>query len=151
MKLISNITNKNHRRRLVELIKSSDKIVLCSGWIDPKGLEKITPALKSASSRKADVRIFTNKKHTSEACIQVLSSIPEVEHNVVDNNVKYLHTKIFYFTKGKNYTVIIGSANLTYGGLVNNEELSIETSGFIDSVEHEKIFEHLEVLDTYKV
>lgn len=151
MKLISNISNKNHRHRIVELIKSSDKIVLCSGWVDSKGLDKILPALKSASDRQTDIKIYTNKKHTSKESILALSSISGLQHTIVDNEVKYLHSKIFYFTKGKSYTVIIGSANLTYGGLVRNDELSIETSGEIGSSEHKIIYDHIQALDSYSV
>jgi HKD family nuclease len=150
MKLISNISKNNHGHRLVELIKASDSILLCSGWVDSKGLEIITPALKSALTRGVDIKVFTNKKHTSDLCIQALSSIQGVKHIVIDNDVKYLHSKIFYFAKGQSYTLLIGSANLTYGGLVRNEELSIETSGLIDSFEHEKVYEHIKYLDTYK-
>ena len=150
MKLITNISDNNHRHRLVELISTADKIVLCSGWINPKGLETILTPLKSALKRGADIRIYTNKKHTPQKCINTLSRAG-IDHKVVDNEVKYLHSKIFYFTEGQSYTALIGSANLTYGGLVDNEELSVETTGLIPSVEHQRLYEHIKFLESYMI
>ncbi len=150
MKLITNISDTSHRHRLVELISTADKIVLCSGWINPKGLKTILNPLKSALERGADVRIYTNKKHTPKRCINTLSRAG-INHKIVDNETKYLHSKIFYFTEGKSYTVLIGSANLTYGGLVDNEELSVETTGLLQSVEHQRLYEHIKFLESYMV
>ena len=40
-----------------------------------------------------------------------------------------LHTKIYYFESGDKYTAVIGSANITKGGLSTNEELSVTMHG----------------------
>jgi len=87
---------------------------------------------------------------TGQQCNRLLE-LPKVEHIVVnDSKQKYLHTKMFYFESGAKFTAIIGSANLTIGGLVQNEELSTEITGIIGSIEHSSIFKYLKRLSCYQ-
>ncbi|GAU08264.1 restriction endonuclease PLD domain-containing protein [Desulfoplanes formicivorans] len=148
MKLLSNLTKQNHRKRIVELISKSDHIVLCSGWMKRAGLKKILPALENAKQKNnAVITIYSNKKHTDEECIIALN---DFRHIVVDDIYsKYLHTKIYYFQAENNFNAIIGSANITHGGLVSNDELSVEISGLIGSKEHQDISSYLEQLEKY--
>lgn len=117
MELLSNQGRRNHRKRLVDLISKSNEMILCSGWLNLSGLNKILPALRAAKQdNHASITIYSNKKHTNQECIDSLS---EFNHIVVDDSIKYLHTKLYYFQSDSKYTALIGSANLTLGGLVN--------------------------------
>lgn len=66
---------------------------------------------------------LTKRKHTDKDYIELLSSIPRIKYTIVDE--KYVHTKLFYFSTGESYTILVGSANVTYDSLVRNEESAI--------------------------
>lgn len=152
MELVTNTKHNKHWMRLVDLISTSEKMLLCSGWINHAGLKKILPALTIASEeRNAKVTIYTNKKHTQDKkVIESLSSLKGVDHIIVDDKkCRYLHTKLYYFESGSHFNAIVGSANLTIGGLVHNDELSIAISGEVDSEEHQEISGYLDSLKCY--
>ncbi|MDF1876311.1 NgoFVII family restriction endonuclease [Sulfurimonas sp. SAG-AH-194-L11] len=56
-----------------------------------------------------------------------------MKHILIPKNKKTLHSKIYYFQSGNQFTSIIGSANVTVGGLIESEELSIEIKGTLQS------------------
>jgi len=70
-----------------------------------------------------------------------------IKHIIADNKRRYLHSKIFHFENDNNFTSIIGYANITYDGLISNEELSVELNGAIGSNEHNEITHYLEALN----
>ena len=147
MELVSNQGKRNHRKRIVDLISKSNEIILCSGWLNLAGVNKILPALRAAKQdNHASITIYSNKKHTNQECIDSLS---EFNHIVVDDSIKYLHTKMYFFQRDSKYIALIGSANLTLGGLVNNDELSVEVSGSIGDENHSSISQILEHLNSY--
>jgi HKD family nuclease len=149
MELLSNQGKRNHRKRIVDLISKSDEIILCSGWLSHPGLKKILPALITAKQdNHASITIYSNKKHTNQECID---SLGEFKHIVVDDSIKYLHTKLYYFKSDSTYTALIGSVNLTLGGLINNDELSVEITGSIGDQNHSIISPILEHLNSYSV
>lgn len=152
MNLIENIKGKkkNHRLRLSTLIEESDKIILCSGWMNHNGLKLLLPALEKAISNNAEITIYTNQDHTDDKSIKSLANIPSIRHIVVDKDEnRYLHSKIYYFQSNNGFLAIIGSGNITLGGLVKNEELSIEISGEFDSPEYVRINKYLKHLESY--
>ena len=147
MKLVSNLNRKNHRNRIVELISKFDSMVLCSGWMKHAGLKKILPALKIAQKeRNAQITIFSNIQHTDKGSISALSTF---KHVLVDEKAKYLHTKLYYFYNENDFVALIGSANITLGGLVSNDELSVEISGAISSQEHLQVASYMKNLESY--
>ena len=148
MTLITNHHEKKHVDTIKELIPSSKKIILCSGWLDNLGIKKILPHLINASNKNADITIYSNARHTTDDAINTLSEHKHkhIKHIMIKHKKKYLHTKIYYFETEKTYTAIIGSANLTKGGLVKNEELSIKHQGKLGDEDHAKIVSYLNEL-----
>ena len=146
--ILDNSTNKNHRWRLSHLISGSDKIILCSGWMKYAGLKKLLKDIeRSALNLDKEIIVYSNKSHTEKKCVEALSVLKNVKHVVVDDAIKkYLHSKIYYFESGAEFTAIIGSANITVGGLVKNEEVSIEISGQVGDEEYNKIMPYLSTL-----
>ena len=150
MKLITNNTPNKHVDILNKLIPLSKKIILCTGWIDNAGINKILPHLVKAANSNTEITIYSNKKHTQDDVKNTISKHDNITHIIVSQHKKYLHSKIYYFEHEKTFTAIIGSANLTSGGLKKNEELSIELNGNIGSLEHTNIIIYLNELDKYR-
>lgn len=123
-------------------------MLLCSGWMKYPGLKKILPALKTAQKeRNAQITIFSNKQHTDKGSIDALTTFKHVL--VDDGKSKYLHTKLYYFYTKVDFVALIGSANITLGGLVSNDELSVEISGKIGSQEHIQVSSYMKNLESY--
>lgn len=93
--------------------------------------------------------MYSNKAHTEEKCSEELTKITGINHIIIDNDLKYFHTKLYYFVCKDNYYAIIGSANITEDCLVGNDELSIQISGELDDDNHIKIKQYIENLKTY--
>lgn len=139
MKLITD----NHLETIKDLAASSHKTILCSGWLNT-GIKEIIPSLEtSIINNNAYVEIISNNKHTGSRAKNLISKVKKINHIIADNKHKYLHSKIYYFEMENTFSAIIGSANLTTGGLGDNEELSVLLNGNINSQEHKDIIEHI--------
>jgi len=143
MRLHKNVGKSNHRKLLSKLISESEVSVLCSGWIKNTGVEKLRPAIDRALANNAVITIFSNEDHTDPKAAETLKGILNLEHFVAGKKDKCLHSKIYYFEKSGEYTAIIGSANITYGGLVGSEELSVGIEGIVGDDQHKQIQEYL--------
>jgi hypothetical protein len=129
MLLQTNSGKRKHVHLLSELIKKSEVSILCSGWIKLPGLEDLLPSIDSALANGAIITVYSNLKETLEGVAPALASRTGLTHRMVGPRSRALHTKIYYFESGDQYTVVIGSANITKGGLSANEELSVTMRG----------------------
>jgi HKD family nuclease len=129
MFLQTNTETHSHEHLLADLIKKSDLSVLCSGWIKLPGLEDLLPAIDSALANGAKIIVYSNQKQTLKGVKKELVSRGALTHHIVDDSKRALHTKLYYFETGEQYTAVVGSANITKGGLSGNEELSVKLTG----------------------
>jgi HKD family nuclease len=144
MQLITNNPKHNHLELINELIEKSKKMFLCTAWINKEGISKILPSLeKTILNNNAQIEILSNKKHTNEQIVQLLTN-DNITHHIVGK--KYLHTKIYLFEYGRYFTALIGSMNLTKGALITNEELSIKIEGKIKSKKYKQVVEYIKEL-----
>lgn len=139
------LITSNHSDVINGLIRKSNKIILCSGWIKQPGIQKIYKSLEKASEAGATIIIYSNSKHTTKAAEKLIFKCKNIEYIIV-NNKKNLHSKIYYFEHNETFSAIIGSANLTGGGLSKNEELSVLITGNKNSDIHISITSYLNTL-----
>jgi len=147
MKLITNNDKKNnHEQVITKLIEISEVIVICSGWMKMGGLKLVLPSLNKAIKNNADITIYSDGATTkTKTLIDKVKSIKGVKHFITDGG-RPVHSKIFYFESKGGFTSIIGSANITKGGLSSNDELSVLFNGDVGSHEHNMVVEYLEKL-----
>ncbi|MFM0543718.1 phospholipase D family protein [Paraburkholderia strydomiana] len=147
MQLISNATQKNHRAEIARGILSSNVIILCSGWLKLDGFELLAPAIDRALLRSdVNIRIYSNSERTQAKAKRELTK-RNIQHVCVPNTAFYFHSKLYYFEQGSSFTALVGSANMTYGGLVSNEEVSAYYSGTIGSTSHLSVVTYLKHLE----
>lgn len=142
MKLITNTKDESHATVICKLIRESASCFLCTSFLSADGLEIILPPLlESIKSNQLDVQVISNgeAQYTRPAVIRHLGKVAELKHCVFKDNEKRLHTKLYYFEGPAGYTCLIGSANLTRNGLLDNEELSVMYEGEFGSLEHRSI------------
>jgi HKD family nuclease len=137
LRLIANVKKdtQSHLYELKQLLSTSEQIVICSGWMKGNGLSLLLKDIRKAIRRGSEITVYTNQEHTEPGCIKSLLKMPGLKHFNVPKPI-YLHSKIYYGQKDDSYSAIIGSANITKGGLCTNEELSYLVSGKIGDDAH---------------
>jgi phosphatidylserine/phosphatidylglycerophosphate/cardiolipin synthase-like enzyme len=150
MILQTNTETYRHKHLLAELIKKSDLSILCSGWIKLPGLEDLLPAIDSALANGAKIIVYSNLKQTLRGVTEALASRSALTHYIVDDSKRALHTKIYYFETDEQYTAVIGSANITKGGLSGNEELSVRLAGTKGDQLYHQLQQYLQSLTSMK-
>ena len=150
MLLQTNTETYRHKHLLAELIKKSELSILCSGWIKLPGLKDLFPAIDSALENGAEIIVYSNLKQTLDGVAGELASRSGLTHHMVDDTRRALHTKIYYFETGEQYTAVIGSANITKGGLSGNEELSVRLAGTKGDQLYHQLQQYLQSLASMK-
>lgn len=136
---------QSHLFELRALLSMSDQIVICSGWMKACGLSPLLKDIDRAVSRGAKISVYTNQEHTEPACVDRLADVAGLKHFNVVRPI-YLHTKFYYGEKADSYSAILGSANITSGGLWKNEELSYQVQGDIGDDAHAQLALYLKRL-----
>lgn len=143
MNLIFNDETSNHLEVLIDHISRSDRMVLCSGWANKDGMVLLADSFKHALSRKASITVITSGKQTKRGTRGYLKAIKGLKHIVTAKEATFLHSKIYLFEHGKEYTLMIGSANMMESGLTSYEELSVENCGLIGDTNHQQVVKYL--------
>ena len=144
----SDIKSCSHLVELKDLIAKSDEIVLSSGWMKMCGLKLLTKDLLRARGRGASITIYSSQKETQRECFDLLAALDGIRHFSV--GTIYFHPKLFYGRTSESFSAILGSANLTKGGLQSNEELSCLIEGDTADVSHLKVRQYLERLASFE-
>jgi len=149
MQFITNSKTYNHKQAICELLEWAEKCVLCTSFLDRKGVKHLSRSISSGiEKRNLDIVIFSNgeKKYTQNSATQAVASIKGLKHKVT-NGKRRLHSKLYYFEKENNFIAIIGSANITHNGLIKNIEFSTKINGVVGSNEHQAIQRNIKELE----
>ncbi len=150
MEIITNTKESNHAQEIIELLSWAERCYLCTSFVDKQGIELLLPTLQAkAENEQFYVTLFSNaeSKYTKPWVIKKLNKLPYITHNVVKPDGRRLHSKIYLFVRKDEFVVIIGSANLTANGLMNNEEMSMKQKGTIPSMEFSEIENYFTALE----
>jgi HKD family nuclease len=135
MKVISNHSDQTHSIIIDRLLDSSDEVIICVAFLKLSGLNKIIDKLKLKTS-KCLFYIGTDFYLTEPAALRKLFNSGHSIFITKKEKCTY-HPKIFYFKKKNQISILIGSANLTNGGLETNIEASLqietETNSTVDN------------------
>ncbi len=144
--LVVNTENQNHQNFLSSLIEHSEESILCSGWLKAEGLKCIEEAVKKACEKNFSVSIISNLIHTQKRASHLVKKWAGVRHFITVANTEILHSKVYYFRTGDKYTAIVGSANITKGGLVFSDEASLKIVGIVGDDFHAQVRDYLDGL-----
>lgn len=126
---------------LVEVIKNeimeSAKINIAVAFLRKSGMDQILKAMDHAlTQRNAEIEIIVGLdfKHTDHVALRTLEQLSHKYSRFSfycfgdrrDNfNDLVFHPKIYLFSERNRYTSIVGSSNLTRGGLLSNFEINV--------------------------
>ena len=123
--LLQAITNKNHSQALNSILSKKTEVLLVSvAFAKTAGVNVISEFLK-ANAKNSKVFVGIRNDITSYQAIEMLLETGASIY-AVDTGSKstIFHPKIYLTKYGNEAIVIVGSANLTFGGLHNNIESS---------------------------
>ena len=125
--LLQGFTSDTHLAAIAHLFNcpNLERIILSVAFVNTSGVELIAPQLKAAAPQ---VEVFTGIRNeiTTRQGLERLLALGSVLH-VIDTGTRHVifHPKIYYARGKHEARVVVGSANLTLGGLNNNIEASI--------------------------
>ncbi|MBB3994990.1 HKD family nuclease [Sulfitobacter undariae] len=135
---ISLLEAKAVARRLTALIKKHDHISIAVAW---GGITPVAEALLANTSKLESFLLGLDFSATDPDLIDRLVDVPNAF--VSKNRPGCFHPKIFYFQSGLKAEAIVGSANLTNGGLGANFEASVHAKGATDNPFFEQVRKQL--------
>lgn len=134
IELISNTKKISHAQKICKGLSSASEIFICTAFLKVPGLTLIRESLEAALHRGATATVLVgldffitdpkalrelfdlmgNKKYQKRAHLLICAQSNET-----------FHPKLYFWRNGKDTNIVIGSANLTSGGLTRNIELSV--------------------------
>ena len=124
--ILQAVTTANHAEAIRELLglPKPTQVLVSVGFVRESGLDAVEAAIKPLAAK---VRFFVGIRNeiTSIQAIKRLL-VMNVELYAVDTGSRktIFHPKLYFAASAKQAMAIIGSANLTFGGLHNNIEVS---------------------------
>ncbi len=129
--LVTNATELNHLRMILGHVRTADRISVSTAFLCTSGLNLIAAELKKALLRGTSVEFYCglDLSYTEPDALQTLydmcrRSLSAKVFLVGSSGNAMFHPKLYYFRKGGTSHMVVGSANLTRGGLVDNYEIS---------------------------
>ncbi len=135
MQLITNNESQTHLSVIKSAFDTAEQVFIAVAFLKQSGLNELLPSIKKCLRRSCTVTVvcgldFALTEPTAlhqlrklfEGTSSKLKLFSSAERNTI------FHPKFFLFENVKYATVIIGSANLTRGGLVGNEECSLQVN-----------------------
>lgn len=114
-------------KKLQKLMDSTDEFYCAVAWATDIDFAK---NLLRNKEKICQLVIGTDYLGTAPEVLKILKCVPKVR--VMLKGQATFHPKIYCVTHGKNFSAIIGSSNLTNGGLSSNEEASVLIEGTTD-------------------
>lgn len=129
--LISNCGDVNHAKAISDILKNAEEITIAVAFLKLAGAALLTQLLDKRLEAGAEVEVFVGTDFflTSPEALDQLLSLkqrhPICKVLIAEQASATFHPKAYVARRGDQYRSLIGSANLTSGGLSSNEELSL--------------------------
>ncbi|MGJ1414965.1 phospholipase D-like domain-containing protein [Sphingobacterium multivorum] len=133
IQLLYNSEINNHFTLINSLLDEADEVWLATAFLKSSGLSQLNPSLATYVKKKKPIKIICGKhfgltEPNALKDIYRLFSYNDRSYFYMDkgeNKTKVFHPKLFAFRIGEVFHLISGSANITQGGLKDNEEFSM--------------------------
>ena len=149
MKIVSNEETQTHLKEITKLLDNADEVIFCVAFLKNSGLQFLTEKLKT-QVKSCTFYIGTDFYLTEPIALRKLFQDGHTVYITKKERTTY-HPKIFYFKKDNEINVLIGSTNLTSGGLETNIEASFAITTTINSSIDNEFKQLLDSLQTHSI
>lgn len=141
VEFITNNKPSNHLDYIIKSFDDTDEIYLATAFLKMSGLNLLFPYIKKHIEKGKAIQVIAGQHFglTEPDALRKLHTLFLKNPNAILyldkalNKSAVFHPKLFMFKKGDSGIVISGSANLTKGGLMDNQESSIVINTIIES------------------
>lgn len=123
------VENTSAAQELIKLFNSNkyDKFICLVAFASYRGISALTPYVLKAKANGVKIKIIlgVDQKCTSKEALEEVFSWDVDAYIYHTLNTTIFHPKVYLFENRDFYTLIVGSNNLTEGGLVRNVECSL--------------------------
>lgn len=140
----------NRTKPLLPILQANiawaDKITICVAFFRNSGLQEILKGLKK--KEKGNVQIIVGVGFYQTEPIALMAAFKNDFKLFLqkEDSSKTFHPKVYLFQKGRKYRAIIGSSNMTKGGLVDNVEMSFAFDSAKDGATINELKKELEFI-----
>lgn len=124
----------NIELKIKELFKQSNKISIAVAFLESSGVATIRQSIEEIKKKECSISILTGLDFgiTNPEALEDMLNL-DVDCRIFNGG--NFHPKLYIFeNNGGNATIIIGSSNLSKGGLSTNYEVNVILSGKIEDV-----------------
>ena len=129
MRILTN-ENKTMLKVLKEHIPQCKRIIIVAGYMTEEGLALLETSFGNCIKLGGEVQIFIGNltgENDCTSCLRVIDQWkPRIGISVANNPKIFVHGKLYLLQKEYHSILILGSSNLTYQGLVENQEIIVE-------------------------
>lgn len=131
--LLSNTNDGTHKSFLLQCFANASEVWIATAFLKNSGLDLLLPAIKKHINAGKAIQIITGQNFglTEPKALETLHDLfvtklkASLFLDKADDKQKVFHPKLFLFQQYDKGIIVSGSANITSGGLSNNEEFSI--------------------------
>jgi HKD family nuclease len=145
MRLITNNSSLNHKSEIINSLNKTEELIICVAFLKSSGLNLILNKIKELKV-KATFYIGLDFYLTEPKALKAIFKSGYELHLTSIEKTTY-HSKIYYFKNKEQNSAIIGSANLTKGGLDSNIETSISITFDNKSEINEQILKQINYIN----
>ena len=146
MLILQGVTHDNHLEAIEEVlaIKEPERVIISVAFANEAGVALVSDWLCTLSDRTQVIIGIRNGITSAQALQSCLDTCCELY--VVDTGTRSIifHPKIYFARSATEARLVIGSANLTYGGLVSNIEASVLLFLDLENEKHRQMADELE-------
>ena len=146
MIILQGVTHDNHLEAIEEVVAVDEpqRIIISVAFANEAGVALVEDWIHGLNDRVCVIIGIRNGITSAQALRRCLSA--ECQLYVVDTGTRSVifHPKIYFARSDTEARLVIGSANLTYGGLVSNIEASVLLTFDLDNEDHRQMVDDLE-------
>lgn len=157
IRFISNTQNEYkgyfHKDHLIQLLEQAEEITISVGFMKNSGWKIIKESLigfLKTNGHNARFFIGTGEGVTDPQAVKELYRLIKrtTHHQLIlcTPSAGIFHSKVYMFRKGAAVSIVTGSANLTHGGWLLNDELSILIETNVYSEEYRQLMHYFDGL-----
>ncbi len=112
---------------IIDNLKKCDSFIFCVAFLNMGGYQILFKTLDEISSRgiKGKIVVSEYQTFTEPKALRQLKKFDNIELKIVPEDVFKMHSKGYIFKKDEEYTIIVGSSNLTQNALASNKEWNV--------------------------
>lgn len=129
-------------------LPSSTSASICVAYLSPSGFDAIETELEHFLDRGSILSIVTSEeisKTDAQFLLRLVKRYPQIRAKVYPTQRTFMHSKVYLLEEDDKAHVLVGSSNLTLGGLETNIESNLAGSFHSD---HQIVWQWRENFDT---